>query len=376
MQLAEQKLFRNFDWILFAAVALIVALGVVMVYSATGAFIDFNDLINDYAVRQLIYAIVGLIAFGILTQVDYLVFARWRWVIYAAMIALLGIIFAIGQITHGAQRWIDFGSFQFQPSEIAKLMMVLVLAKFLADHEHDMSRWRNLALSFVVVALPALLVFLEPDLGTALIFLFSWAVMIVGAGISWRQIGALVGLTIILLPIIWFNLQSYQQQRVLTFLDPSSDPLGAGYNVRQAQIAIGTGGLWGRGIGAGIQSQLRFLRIRHADFIFSVIGEELGYWGSFFFFLLYVVILQRMLRAADLSRTAYGRNVAIGFAAALFFQTFVNIGMNIGLMPVTGIPMPYVSAGGTSLVSLMLMQGIVESIRMRQKTGLNVGKEK
>ena len=280
MQLAEQKLFRNFDWILFAAVALIVALGVVMVYSATGAFIDFNDLINDYAVRQLIYAIVGLTAFGILTQVDYLVFARWRWVIYAAMIALLGIIFAIGQITHGAQRWIDFGSFQFQPSEIAKLMMVLVLAKFLADHEHDMSRWRNLALSFVVVALPALLVFLEPDLGTALIFLFSWAVMIVGAGISWRQIGALVGLTIILLPIIWFNLQSYQQQRVLTFLDPSSDPLGAGYNVRQAQIAIGTGGLWGRGIGAGIQSQLRFLRIRHADFIFSVIGEELGLLGS------------------------------------------------------------------------------------------------
>ncbi|HEY6041366.1 MAG TPA: FtsW/RodA/SpoVE family cell cycle protein, partial [Anaerolineae bacterium] len=168
----------------------------------------------------------------------------------------------------------------------------------------------------------------------------------------------------------------YQQQRVLTFLDPSSDPLGAGYNVRQAQIAIGTGGLWGRGIGAGIQSQLRFLRIRHADFIFSVIGEELGYWGSFFFFLLYVVILQRMLRAADLSRTAYGRNVAIGFAAALFFQTFVNVGMNIGLMPVTGIPMPYVSAGGTSLVSLMLMQGIVESIRMRQKTGLNLGKEK
>lgn len=356
--------------------ALIVALGVVMVYSATGAFIDFGDLLNDFAVRQLIYAVIGLVVFGLLTQVDYMIFATWRWLIYLAMIGLLGVIFAIGQITHGAQRWIDFGSVQFQPSEIAKLMMVLVLAKFLADHEHDMSRWRNLGLSFIVVALPALLVFFEPDLGTALIFLFSWAVMIVGAGISWRQIGVLVGLTIILLPIVWFTLQPYQQQRVLTFLDPSSDPLGAGYNVRQAEIAIGTGGIWGHGIGAGIQSQLRFLRIRHADFIFSVIGEELGYWGSAFFFLLYVVILQRMLRAADLSRTAYGRNVAIGFAAALFFQTFVNIGMNLGLMPVTGIPMPYVSAGGTSLVSLMLMQGIVQSIRMRQKTGLNLGTEK
>ncbi len=373
MQLAEKPLLRYFDWVLFAALVLIVTLGVVMVYSATGAVIDWNDWLNDYVVRQVLYAVLGLLAFFLSSRINYQIYATFRWLIYAGMLGLLSIIFAIGQITHGAQRWLDFGAFQFQPSEIAKLIMVLVLAKFLADHEREMSRWRNLTLSLLFVAPPAVLVFLEPDLGTALIFLFSWAVMIIAAGINWRQILALVSLAIVLLPIIWFNLQPYQQQRVITFLDPSSDPLGAGYNVRQAQIAIGTGGLWGRGIGAGIQSQLRFLRIRHADFIFSVIGEELGYWGSVFFFVLYVVILLRMLRAGDLARTAYGRFVAVGLAATLFFQTLVNIGMNVGVMPVTGIPLPYVSAGGTSLVSFLIMQGIVQSIRMRQKSGLNLG---
>lgn len=369
MVLSEQRLFRYFDWLLFAMMLLLVALGVVMVYSATASTtgIDWSDLINDLTFRQLLFGGLGLVAFFALTFSDYHGFAALRWLIYGVLMVLLGIVFFIGQSTHGAVRWIDLGVTQFQPSEISKLLIVLVLARYVAEHEHEMFKWRYLLGSLLIVGPPLVLVYLEPDLGTALVLGFAWFTMVAAAGLSWKQWLGMAVVALVLLPLLYLTLQPYQKQRVLTFLDPESDPLGAGYNVRQAEIAIGSGGLLGRGLGYGTQSQLRFLRIRHADFIFSVIGEELGYWGGVFFFLLYVLVLWRMLRAADLARTGYGRMIAIGFAAALFFQTFVNLGMNLGLMPVTGIPLPFVSAGGTSLVTFLMMQGIIQSILLRQK---------
>ena len=191
--------------------------------------------------------------------------------------------------------------------------------------------------------------------------------MVLAAGLSWKQILIIAVILAVLLPIIYATLQPYQRDRITTFLNPTADPLGSGYNVNQARIAIGSGQVLGRGIGSGSQSQLQFLRIRHTDFIFSVIGEELGFFGGVFFFALDAFVLIRMLRAAQVSRSTFGRLTAVGFSAALFFQAFVNLGMNVGIMPVTGIPLPFVSSGGSSLVTYLMMIGIIQSILAHEK---------
>ncbi len=368
MVLTERRLFYHFDWLLVVGPALLVAIGTVMIYNTTGTpGLDTSDLLHDLTFRQMIYAVVGFISLFVLAALDYRVYGQLRWAIYVGIVALLAVVVAFGQITHGAQRWIDLSIIQLQPSELAKLFVVLVLARFLANHENEMTSWRYLGISLAIVGIPIGLVYFEPDLGTALVLGFIWLMMVLAAGMSGKQLALLLTVGLVLLPLIWLTLQPYQRERVLTFLNPAADPLGAGYNVTQAKIATGSGGLWGRGVGYGTQSQLRFLRIRHTDFIFSVIGEELGFWGGIFFFVVFVFIILRMLRAAMISRSAYGRLISIGFASALFFQSFVNLGMNLGLLPVTGIPLPYVSAGGSSLVTYLMMVGIVESILTRER---------
>jgi rod shape determining protein RodA len=369
MVLQEKRFFQHFDWLLIVAVGLLVTLGVILIHNTTAGTegFDTTNLLQDFTFRQILYAVVGFGALFFLSALDYRIYAQLRWLIYLVIIGLLVTVFIIGQITRGAQRWIDLSVFQLQPSEVSKLLVVLVLAKFLADNELQISQWRPVLLSLVLIGIPIGLVYFEPDLGTALVFAFIWGIMVMAAGLTWKQLAVIVAVVVVLAPLVWFNLQPYQRERVTTFLNPNADPLGAGYNVTQARIATGSGGLWGRGIGYGTQSQLRFLRIRHTDFIFSVIGEELGFWGGVFFFVLFALILLRMLRAASIARSTFGRLVAIGFAAALFFQTFVNLGMNLGLVPVTGIPLPFVSSGGSSLVTYLMMVGIIESILAREK---------
>lgn len=369
MVLRERHFFHYFDWLLVVAPVLLMAVGTIMIYNTTSTQpgLDTSDLLHDLTFRQIVYAVVGLVALFTLSVVDYRTYATLRWPVYAVMIGLLGIVLAIGQITRGAQRWIDFNIFQLQPSELSKMLIVLVLAKFLADHTREMAQWRQLFASMGIVGLPIVLVYFEPDLGTALVLTFIWMIMVLAAGLSWKQIAVLAVIAVVLLPLIWLTMQPYQRDRVMTFLNPAADPLGSGYNVTQARIATGSGGFWGRGVGYGTQSQLRFLRIRHTDFIFSVIGEELGYWGGIFLFVMFVFIILRMLRAALISQAPFGRLIAIGFAAALFFQSFVNLGMNLGLMPVTGIPLPFVSSGGSSLVTYLMMIGIVESILAHER---------
>lgn len=370
MVLRERRLFQNFDWWLIIAVGLLVLLGVILINNTTAGvegIFDTANLLQDFTFRQIIYALVGFGVLFVLSQIDYRIFAGLSWVFYLGMLALLGVVFIIGRLTLGAQRWIPLGPFQLQPSEIGKLLIVLVLAKFLADNSKQMDKWRTLAFSLGIVLVPTVMTYLQPDLGTSLIFIFLWGVMVLAAGLSWKQLLILGVLLLILLPIVWLTMQDYQRARLTTFLNPAADPLGAGYNVTQARIAIGSGEVFGRGIGAGTQSQLQFLRIRHTDFIFSVVGEELGFFGGVFFFGLYVFVLLRMLRAAQVSRSVFGRLTAVGFAAALFFQAFVNLGMNVGIMPVTGIPLPFVSSGGSSLVTYLMMIGIIQSILAHEK---------
>lgn len=370
MVLQERRLLQNFDWLLIAAVALLVVLGVILINNTTAAvegLFDTSNLLQDFTFRQILYAGAGFIALFALSQFDYRIFASLQWLFYVALIGLLATVFVLGRFFLGAQRWIPIGPFQLQPSEIGKLLLVLVLAKFLADNSKQMDKWRTLIFSFCIVAIPTAMTYVQPDLGTSLIFLFVWGIMILAAGLSWKQLVTIGIILAILLPVIYTTLQPYQRDRIVTFLNPAADPLGSGYNVNQARIAIGSGQVLGRGIGSGTQSQLQFLRIRHTDFIFSVLGEELGFFGGVFFFALYAFVLVRMLRAAQVSRSTFGRLTAVGFSASLFFQAFVNLGMNVGIMPVTGIPLPFVSSGGSSLVTYLMMIGIIQSILAHEK---------
>jgi rod shape determining protein RodA len=250
-------------------------------------------------------------------------------------------------------------------------LLILVVAKYMADHEQEMTTLRALAISFGFVAVPLVLVYLQPDLGTAIVIAATWGVMALAGGMRWRYV--LIGITIFIIaaPLMWNVLRPYQQERILTFLDPERDPLGAGYNVTQARIAIGSGGWWGLGFCSGAQTQLRFLRIRQTDFIFSVIGEELGFIGSLFVMALIAFILLRIIRGAMLARTTYGKLIAVGVVASIFVQSFVNLGMNLGVMPVAGIPLPFVSSGGSSLITLLVAEGVIQSILLRQ-TGLEL----
>jgi rod shape determining protein RodA len=254
-----------------------------------------------------------------------------------------------------------------QPSELSRLALILVSAKYMSDHAAEMTRWRYLAMSFLVVILPMVLVYFQPDLGTTIVIGATWGIMALAAGMRLRDVLIILAIAVVFAPFIWANLRPYQQERILTFVDPGRDPLGSGYNVTQARIAIGAGGWWGTGFCGGPQSQLRFLRIRQTDFIFSVIGEELGFFGSVFVLAIFAFILFRLIRVAMLARDPYGKLIAVGVVAMLFVQSYLNLGMNLGLMPVVGIPLPFVSSGGSSLVTLFAAEGIAQSILLRHR---------
>jgi rod shape determining protein RodA len=280
------------------------------------------------------------------------------------MLALLGIIFLIGQVAGGSQRWLGAGT--VQPSELSKILVIIVLAKLLADREEHLERFSTALVSLGVVALPMLLIYLQPDLGTALTLVAIWAAMVWMSNIRFRHLFVFVGGGVLLLPLVWFGLEDYMRQRILLFVDPASDP-DSYFNVHQALVSIGSGGWTGKGLTHGTQSQLHFLRVRHTDFIFAVTAEELGFLGALAMMALLFFVLWRILRVAGQSKDSFGRLIAAGVAALIFFQAVVNIGMNLGVMPVTGIPLPFVSYGGSSLITLMLAIGLVESVAMRQK---------
>ncbi len=284
--------------------------------------------------------------------------------IYVLALAVLGIIFLIGQVSGGAQRWLGAGA--VQPSELSKILIIIVLAKFLADREEELGRFRTVVISMGIVAIPMLLIYLQPDLGTALTLFAIWAAMIWMAGMRFRHLLLLVAAGLAALPLVWLNLEEYMQQRLTLFINPASDP-DSYFNVHQALVSIGSGGWTGKGLTHGTQSQLHFLRVRHTDFIFAVTAEELGFLGAVVMMGLIFFLLWRILRVAQHARDTFGRLVAAGVAGLIFFQSAINIGMNLGLMPVTGIPLPFVSYGGSSFLTLMLSIGLVESVAMRQR---------
>jgi rod shape determining protein RodA len=359
--------FWLFDPWLLGATLLLTAIGILMIYSATECITGEPLDWASPTIRQCLFALAGIMGMFVLTALDYRFYASLRWIIWIATLVFLVIVFLIGQITHGAQRWIDLRFTLFQPSELSKLALILVTARYMADHAEEMTRWRHLAIAFVFVAVPMGLVYFQPDLGTTIVIGATWGIMALAAGMRLRDVLIILAVAVVFAPFIWANLRPYQQERILTFVDPTRDPLGSGYNVTQARIAIGSGGWWGTGFCGGPQSQLRFLRIRQTDFIFSVIGEELGFFGSLFVIVLYVFILFRLIRVAMLARDQYGKLIAVGVVAMLFVQSYVNLGMNLGLMPVVGIPLPFLSSGGSSLITLFAAQGVVQSVLLRHR---------
>jgi rod shape determining protein RodA len=340
------------------------AVAVVLAASATG-FLLLRRLVPGRSDMLTPYLLAGGLAIVYLLDCLTLrVSDLLRNVIYVLVLAILGILLLIGQVAGGAQRW--FGAGAVQPSELSKLLVIVVLAKFLADREDRLEQFSTVLTSIFVVAVPMLLIYLQPDLGTALTLVAVWAAMMWMAGMRLRHLLALCALGVAVLPLAWFGLEEYMRDRLLLFVNPASDP-DSYFNVHQALVSIGSGGWTGKGLTQGTQSQLHFLRVRHTDFIFAVTAEELGFLGAVALIGLIFLLLWRILRVAEQSRDTMGRLIAAGVGAVILFQTVVNVGMNLGLMPVTGIPLPFVSYGGSSFITLMLSIGLVESVAMRHK---------
>jgi len=364
----------RFDWQLFLITLALVAVGVVMIYSASGGpRLAEGPLLENPAFRQLLFAGVGLVFYFILQMVDYHLWVRHYLWLYLAVLGLLGVTMVIGRSSFGAQSWLRVGFVDVQPSEVSKLLMILVLARCLGDEKESLESPRAFATSILLILPPAVLIYLQPDFGTAVILVAIWVGMVFLAGVRWRHILIFLLLGVAAAPIIWFQLKDYMRKRIITFLFPGSDPSGASYNVTQALISIGSGGLWGKGLFRGTQSQLHFLRVRHTDFIFSVLAEELGFAGAVVLLILFALLVLRLLSIARSAPDRSGALIASGVATMILVQTLINLGMNANLLPVTGLPLPLVSYGGSSLIATLMALGIAQSVaRHRRRPEANL----
>lgn len=360
---------RNFDWILMAAVALLVVLSVSVIFSTT--FAKSGGAVDAF--QQGLFAAAGFGLVVIFGMSDYRIFRGAAGALYLIMVVSLVAVKLMGVTALGATRWINLGFFQLQPSEFAKIVMAIVLAKIFADHQSRLGG-RVLLITLAYTIVPVMLVMSQPDLGTAMVIMATWLGMAIASGIPKRYFAMAFGAGAAIFPILWtFVFHSYQKQRLMIFLNPANDPLGAGYNVKQAQIAVGSGGLWGQALGQGTQSQLNFLPVQHTDFIFAVLAEELGFVGAIFAIALLGIVAVRALQIAGTAKDFFGYQLAIGIMTIFLFQSLVNIGMNTGIMPVTGIPLPLVSYGGSSVLMLLFAVGILQSIYTRHEGRASVG---
>jgi rod shape determining protein RodA len=367
----RESRWQQFDFVIVACVLGLVMAGVAMIHSATCPS-PCTGLLppSSYALRQGVSAAAGFAVLVGLSLVDYRLYRVYAYHIYGFALALLVLVLFIGQggadADYGSKRWIHLGLFELQSSEVAKLAVLIVLARLLSEKPDGPLSFRRLAASLAMVMVPAVLVFIEPDLGTSLAFLMIWATMVLIAGIRWRHALLLVVGTAAASPLVWLVMRDYMRERLMTFMGTLVDlehaAFDEGYNVLQARISIGSGGLFGRGYLEGTQSQLGFLRITQSDFIFSAAAEELGFIGAAVLFCLFVLLLFRLTRAADMSRDDFGRLLTFGVAAMILFAAVANLGANLTLLPVTGIPLPFISYGRTSLLTNLASLGIVQSV--------------
>ncbi len=360
---------ERLDPFLLIATLLLIGYGLVMVYSATFEDRALSGDPGQFVWRGVLQALLAVLVMLVAAYLDYRWLGTFSPVVYLVTLGLLAAVLVVGHSTLGAQRWIAVGGQKVQFSELAKVLMIVVLAKYFADRQKSVGSPLTLAGALVLLAVPVVLVYRQPDLGTSLVFLAIFGGVAWVAGTRPWQIAALVAAAVAALPVAWSLLKDYQRARLVSFLDPYADPLGAGWNIIQSLIAVGSGGLFGKGLTAGTQSPLGYLPIAESDFIFANLAEDLGFAGALILFALYLVLLLAASRVALRAPDAFGQLLGTGVVAMLGFQIFVNVGMAISMMPVTGVPLPFISQGGSSLVSTCLALGILQSVAMRRTEG-------
>lgn len=353
---------RDLDWTLLILTLVLCSIGVLQIYSATQS----TDQ-SDRWWKQVAYITVGLIVFYLVSQIDYHTLVGQSPLMYIIFGIVLILILILSKVVLGAKRWISLGGgFKVQPSEFMKLILILLVARFISELKSDSLGLRNLLKLSALVLVPFTLVVLQPDLGTALCYLPILGVGILLAGLTKQQAVAILILLVLVLPVGWFVLKDYQKARITSFLDPALDPQGSGYQVMQSKIAVGSGGMWGLGVTRGMQIQLRFLPFAHTDFIFAAFAEEHGFVGVVAVLGLYFLLLMQILQNAQTAPDRAGTSICMGVGALLLFHVLENAGMVAGLMPVAGIPLPLMSYGGSSILSFFLMLGLVNNVRLRR----------
>ncbi len=356
------KLVRT-DWILVCSVFLLLAISLTVLYSASLSTGQTGDLSIFW--RQAIFALLGIFAMFFFSFGNYQILKKQSTALYFIILFVLSIVLIFGMNIRGTSGWIGIGSLRFQPVELAKLVMIIFMASFISQKRSEFGELGRVIISAVLMGVIMFLVFKQPDFGSAMVLFGIWIGMLFVSGLSRKVVIGIFVAILSLAFIGWFHLADYQKARINTFLDPSSDPRGSGYNVIQSTVAVGSGGFWGKGIGHGSQSQLNFLPEKHTDFIFAAIAEELGFAGSIAVLVLFFVIFYRIGIIAKKATDNFGYLLAIGVLFMIFLQMLENIGMNIGLMPVTGIPLPFLSYGGSSLVVVLSAMGIINNIHIR-----------
>lgn len=360
MKIKFPALPRSFDWSLYFIPILLATSGIATIYTIT-----FFTGRNYLAFNQIIFAVIGLVLMIVFSFFDYRRLKDFSWPLYFIGFVLLLVVLITGKQIYGSARWLEFGFFQLQPSEIFKIILIIIVARFFAEKE--IITWREILKFLLIISIPIVMVLRQPNFGNALMLFIICAILFFYSSAPKIYKWALVGITLIASPIFWFFLRIYQKQRILNFFNPALDPHGAGYNVLQSKVAVGAGGIIGKGLGQGSQSILHFLPIAHTDFIYAGWAEATGFIGSFILLLLLAILIWRTFNISFLARDRFGQFIAIGIGTFWLFQILINISMNLGIMPVTGLPLPFVSYGGTALVTAFLSAGILQSIYIRHK---------
>jgi rod shape determining protein RodA len=361
----DRRLVTNYDWTLFLLTVLIAAIGVVNIYSAT---VSYKLVGTPYYLRQIYWIVAGFSLVVLVCSIDYHFFEDVSFWLYGLIMVLLLLVMVIGRTSMGATRWLNLGFFSLQPSEPMKIVIITVFARFFSRYQvFDGMGVRDLGYPLLLLGGPALLIMKQPDLGTGIMVVLIAGSIMLYVGVRWRTM-----LTVVLtaLPMMYgawhFLLREYQKDRVLNFISPERDPLGSGYHIIQSKIAVGSGGLFGKGFLHGTQSHLRFLPEQHTDFVFSVFAEEWGFFGCLVIIILYLFLILWGLHIAGRCNDRFGSLMAVGVTSMLFWHIIINIGMVIGLFPVVGVPLPFFSYGGTSMVTSMVGVGILLNISMRR----------
>ena len=356
-------LFKKLDWVLVISVLFLVTIGLLSIFSTSYT----HD--SSFFYKQLGFIIAGFFLMLIFAFIDYRFFRNHPTLLialYALSVLLLLGVFVFGEPIRGASSWIKIGIFNIEPVELAKLVMILILAQYFSLRHIELYRIRHIIASGIYIGIPAILVFFQPDFGSAMILIILWLGTMIIAGIKFRQLIALFLIGVILLSIAWLGLlKDYQKDRIISFLNPYLDPQGSSYQRIQSVIAVGAGQFWGRGLGQGSQSQLDFLPEQHTDFIFASIAEEWGFVGILILFIFFFLLFWRIIKIALKSENNFARLFCVGALIVFLFQVFVNIGMNLGILPIAGISLPFISYGGSNLLISFVTLGIIQSIAVR-----------